>query len=91
MPPLIGKKDLQLPDVGPDPELPVHLVVGVQEGRLHLFTSEGDSFSERTVVAAQISHLICIKNTSCEIWVSQHSLPITCVLISVQAPRINPS
>ena len=26
---------------------------------------------------------------SCEIWVSQHSLPITCVLISVQAPRIN--
>ena len=45
--------------------------------------------TERTVVAAQISHLICIKNTSCEIWVSQHSLPITCVLISVQAPRIN--
>ena len=37
--------------------------------------------TERTVVAAQISHLICIKNTSCEIWVSQHSLPITCVLV----------
>ena len=48
--------------------------------------------TERTVVATQISHLrsrVCIKNNSCEIWVPQHSILITCVLISVQAPRIN--
>ena len=32
---------------------------------------------------------VCIKNNSCEIWVPQHSILITCVLISVQAPRIN--